>query len=135
MFKSFFPNPKWFFSTLAIWFIFNFLLWNFVGGKEWGTLLGFAQGYAEAELPIGINRFWSPVFLWFYTWFLVATSIFALFWKWCSNNPWQAWSVWGSAFILFNIWLTVQVSVAVNAWYVPFWDSIQKILSEGGGRC
>lgn len=133
MFKSFFPNPKWFFSSLVLWFVINFLLWNFAGGKEWGTFLGFTQGYADAELPIGISRFWMPSFIWFYVWFFVATTFFALFWKWRSNNQWQAWSVWGSAFILFNIWFAVQVNVVVNAWYSPFYDLIQKMLSNGGG--
>lgn len=133
MFKSFFPNPKWFFSSLVLWFVINFLLWNFAGGKAWGTFLGFTQGYADAELPIGISRFWMPSFIWFYVWFFVATTFFALFWKWRSNNQWQAWSVWGSAFILFNIWFAVQVNVVVNAWYSPFYDLIQKMLSNGGG--
>ncbi|ELZ4746912.1 peptide antibiotic transporter SbmA, partial [Acinetobacter baumannii] len=32
-----------------------------------------------------------------------------------------------------NIWFSVQVSVAINAWYVPFWDLIQQMLSSGGG--
>ncbi len=108
-------------------------MWNFAGGSGWGGYLGFAQGYADAELPIGISRFWTPSFLWFYLWFFVATLLFALFWKWKSNNPWQRWSVWGSAFILFNIWFAVQVNVVVNAWYNPFYDLIQKMLSNGGG--
>ena len=133
MFKSFFPHPKWFFSSLVLWFIINVVLWNFAGGSGWGSYLGFAQGYADAELPIGISRFWTPSFLWFYLWFFVATLLFALFWKWKSNNPWQRWSVWGSAFILFNIWFAVQVNVVVNAWYNPFYDLIQKMLSSGGG--
>ncbi|SEL84159.1 peptide antibiotic transporter SbmA [Acinetobacter sp. DSM 11652] len=134
MFKSFFPNPKRFFLSVVLWFFINLALWFFADGKQWGEYLGFPQGYAEAELAINISRFWSPQFLWFYLWFLVATALFALFWKIKSDNPWQRWSVWGSAFILFNIWLTVQVSVAVNAWYVPFWDSIQQILNSGGGE-
>lgn len=50
-----------------------------------------------------------------------------------SDNKWQRWSVWGSAFILFNIWFGVQVSVVVNAWYNPFYDLIQEMLSNGGG--
>ena len=133
MFKSFFPHPKWFFSSLVLWFIINVGLWNFAGGSGWGSYLGFAQGYADAELPIGISRFWTPSFLWFYLWFFVATLLFALFWKWKSNNPWQRWSVWGSAFILFNIWFAVQVNVVVNAWYNPFYDLIQKMLSNGSG--
>jgi len=132
MFRSFFPNPKWFFLSLLLWFLVNVALW-YSGGSSWGTFLGFTPGYHEAELPIGVSRFWTPSFLWFYLWFLVSTVIFALFWRIKSSNPWQGWSVWGSAFILFNIWFSVQVNVVVNAWYSPFYDLIQKMLGSGGG--
>ncbi|MFH3941184.1 peptide antibiotic transporter SbmA [Acinetobacter nosocomialis] len=132
MFKSFFPLPRYFFISAVIWIALNMVLW-YTGGNTWGTFIGFAQGYHQAQLPVGVSRFWSPTFLWFYVWFLVSTALFAGFWKIVSNNPWQRWSIWGSAFILFNIWFGVQVSVAINAWYVPFWDLIQKMLSDGGG--
>ena len=132
MFKSFFPNPKWFFISLLVWFAINLALW-YSGGRAWGSLIGLPQGYAEATLPIDVSRFWSPAFLWFYLWFFVATTLFAIFWKLKANHPWQRWSVWGSAFILFNIWFGVQVNVVVNAWYNPFYDLIQKMLSSGGG--
>ncbi len=132
MFKSFFPHPKWFFGSLILWFVINIALW-YSGGNSWGTFLGMPQGYASAELPIGVSRFWAPSFLWFYLWFFISTVIFALFWQFKSNNPWQRWSVWGSAFILFNIWFGAQVSLVVNAWYNPFYDLIQKMLSNGGG--
>lgn len=133
MFKSFFPNPKWFFSSVAVWFIINLILW-YSGGHAWGEYLGFPKGYADAELPISVTRFWSAQFLWFYLWFFISTAIFAIFWRIKSDNPWQRWSVWGSAFILFNVWFSVQVSVSINAWYGPFWDLIQKMLSSGGGN-
>ena len=132
MFKSFFPNPKWFFSSFVLWFLINLALW-YSGGNSWGTFIGFPANYATAELPISVSRFWSTQFLWFYLWFFASTAIFATFWKIKSTNPWQRWSVWGSAFILFNIWFSVQVSVSINAWYGPFWDLIQKMLSRGGG--
>ena len=132
MFKSFFPNPKWFFASLVLWFIINIALW-YTGGNTWGQYLGFPKGYVEAELAISVTRFWSPQFLWFYIWFFVATAIFAIFWKFKSDNPWQAWSIWGSAFILFNIWFSVQTSLVINAWYSPFYDLIQKMLGSGGG--
>lgn len=133
MFKSFFPQPKWFFLSLIFWFGLNLILW-YSGGKQWGEFLGFPAGYANAELPIGVSRFWAPAFLWFYLWFFVATALFSIFWKIFSNNSWQRWSVWGTAFILFNIWFGVQTSVLVNAWYVPFWDLIQNMLTNGGGN-
>ena len=77
MFKSFFPNPKWFFLSLLLWFVVNISLW-YSGGSAWGTFLGFASGYSDAELPIGISRFWAPSFLWFYLWFFTSTVIFAI---------------------------------------------------------
>ncbi|KKC42713.1 peptide antibiotic transporter SbmA [Acinetobacter sp. V2] len=132
MFKSFFPSPRYFFISVVVWIALNMVLW-YSGGNTWGTFIGFAKGYHDAQLPVGVSRFWSPTFLWFYLWFLVSTALFAGFWKTISHNPWQRWSIWGSAFILFNIWFGVQVSVAINAWYVPFWDLIQKMLSSGGG--
>lgn len=108
------------------------VLW-YSGGNTWGTFIGFAKGYHDVQPPLGVSRFWSPTFLWFYVWFLVSTALFAGFWRTISNNPWQRWSVWGSAFILFNIWFSVQVSVAVNAWYGPFYNLIQSMLDHGGG--
>ena len=131
MFKSFFPNPKWFFSSLLLWFIVNIALW-YLGGHAWGQYIGLAE-IANDALPIDISRFWSANFLWFYLWFLLSTVIFASFWQWKSNNPWQKWSVWGGAFILFNIWFNVQVNVVINAWYNPFFDLIQKMLTDKGG--
>ena len=133
MFKSFFPNPRPFFISVVVWMALNMLLW-YTGGHGWGEYLGFPKGYAEAELQIGVSRFWSPAFIWFYLWFLLSTALFAGFWGFLSDNKWQKWSLWGSAFILFNIWFGVQVSVAINAWYGPFWDMIQKMLSDGGGN-
>ena len=132
MFKSFFPNPRWFFISVLLWSVINVVLW-YTGGNTWGSAIGWPQGYATAELPIGVSRFWSPAFLWFYLWFFIATTLFALFWRFVSDNKWQRWSIWGSAFILFNIWFGVQVSVVVNAWYNPFYDLIQEMLSNGGG--
>ena len=132
MFKSFFPNPRWFFISVLLWSVINVVLW-YTGGNTWGSAIGWPQGYATAELAIGVSRFWSPSFLWFYLWFFIATTFFALFWRFVSDNKWQRWSIWGSAFILFNIWFGVQVSVVVNAWYNPFYDLIQEMLSNGGG--
>ena len=133
MFKSFFPNPRLFFISVVVWLALNMLLW-YTGGHSWGEYLGFTKGYAEVELPVGVSRFLSASFIWFYIWFLASTALFAGFWRFLSDNKWQKWSIWGSAFILFNIWFGVQVSVAINAWYGPFWDMIQKMLSDGGGN-
>src|SRR5690606_11701757 len=115
-----------------LWFIINLVLWH-NGGSGWGTYLGFLEGYFDEKFTIGISRFWSAQFIWFYLWFFIATTIFALFWQWKARHRWQRWSVWGSAFILFNIWFGVQVNVVLNEWYSPFYDQIQQMLTKGGG--
>lgn len=132
MFKSFFPNPPWFFLSIILWFFINVALW-YSGGNSWGTLLGFAPDYYQQAPAIDLNRFWSPRFLWFYLWYWAAVLLFALFWKLKANHPWQRWSIWGSALIIFNVWFSVQMSVAVNAWYAPFFDLIQQMMSNGEG--
>ena len=62
--------------------------------------------------------------------FIVITAIFYLFWSMYSPHKWQVWSILGSAFILFITYYQVQVAVAVNNWYRPFYDAIQNALSD-----
>jgi peptide/bleomycin uptake transporter len=47
-------------------------------------------------------------------------------------HEWQYWSIFGSALILFSTYFSVQVSVAINNWRRPFFDSIQAAFSEAG---
>lgn len=131
MFNAFFPKPKWFFLSALFWLALNIIVW-YTGGRDLGGFLGFRSGYAEATLPIGISRFWAPSFLWFYLWFIAAVLIFYGFWRSLSRNPWLRWSILGSALILFNIWFSVEVGVAINAWYNPFYNLIQQMLTHGG---
>jgi peptide/bleomycin uptake transporter len=49
---------------------------------------------------------------------------------WFSPHPWSGWSILGSALILFTSYFQVQVSVAINSWYGPFYDLIQAALSK-----
>ncbi len=45
-------------------------------------------------------------------------------------HPWAGWSILGSALILFASYFQVQVTVAVNAWFGPFYDLIQAAVSK-----
>lgn len=84
----------------------------------------------DAPPIIGISSFWSRPFIWFYIYFALVSVIFAGFWFVYSPHRWQVWSILGSALILFITYFQVQVSVAINDWYGPFWDLIQGILSK-----
>ena len=47
-------------------------------------------------------------------------------------HRWSRWSILGSALIIFTTYFQVQVSVAINAWYGPFYNMIQQALAAPG---
>lgn len=129
MFVSFFPKPKLFFTSAVVWSLALIFLW-FSGGEQFGAVIGLPPADPGAPPIIGISVFWSRPFLWFYAYY--AFGVFALyaFWRWFSPHPWQNWSILVSAMILFFIYFSVQVSVAVNNWYGPFFDYVQGLMSK-----
>jgi peptide/bleomycin uptake transporter len=129
LFVSFFPQPRLFFTSAAIWSLVLVFLW-FAGGEQLGAYFGFPPAAAGTPPIIGVSVFWSKPFLWFYVYFALGVAIFYAFWSWYSPHPWQRWSILGSSLILFIVYFQVQVSVAVNNWYGPFWDYIQNVLSK-----
>ncbi|MBQ0709487.1 MULTISPECIES: peptide antibiotic transporter SbmA [unclassified Ochrobactrum] len=131
MFVSFFPRPKLFFWSALVWSLLAIIGW-YEGGERLGATFGLPPLAHDAAPIIGASIFWSAPFLWFYIYFAVAVIAFYLFWAWFSPHPWQRWSILGSALILFTTYFGVQASVAVNAWYGPFYDMIQKALSTPG---
>ena len=131
MFVSFFPKPKLFFISAAVWSLLAILAW-YVGVEQLGARVGLPPLAAGEQAPIGVSVFWSTPFLWFYIYYTVVSALFAFAWQILSPHRWQRWSVWGSALIIFTTYFGVQVSVAVNAWYGPFYDMVQSALSKPG---
>jgi peptide/bleomycin uptake transporter len=129
MFKSFFPSPKAFFTSAALWSLFCVLLW-FFAAKDWGHYIGL-ENPAEGTPPvIGPSVFISKPFLWFYIYYAVIVGLFAGAWWKVSSHPWFAWSVLGTAAIIFYTYFNVQLSVAINAWYGPFYDLLNEALTK-----
>src|SRR5580692_1961406 len=120
MFVSFFPRPKLFFWSALIWTALSMAVWY-----------GYAGGLVEASAAavIGVSRFWSTPFLWFYLYYAISVAIFAGFWMVFAPHPWAGWSIPGSALILFTSYFQVQVSVALNDWRGPFYNLIQTALT------
>lgn len=127
MFISFFPRPKLFIISAICWTVVVVGVW-YAGGDRFGTHLGFALARGEGAVDVSI--FWSPRFLWFYLYFAVAAGLFAGAWRLYSPHRWSTWSILGSCLILFASYFQVQVSVAINSWYGPFYDLIQVALSK-----
>lgn len=129
MFVSFFPQPKLFFLSAIAWTAVAVAAW-YVFGADAGAWFGLPPLAENAPPIIGVSIFWSPAFLWFYVYFAIVVAIFAAFWMVYAPHPWALWSILGSALILFTTYFQVQVSVAINAWYGPFYDFIQAALSQ-----
>ena len=129
MFVSFFPRPRLFVLSAFIWAAAVMTFW-YMGGDQLGTYFGLGPAPAGAKPIIGVQVFWTEPFLWFYIVYAVATAVFALFWRIVDPHPWSTWSILGSALILFSTYFQVQVSVAINNWYGPFYDMIQAALGK-----
>ena len=129
MFKSFYPNPRLFFTSAALWSLFCVLLW-FFAAKEWGHFIGLENPAAGTPPIIGPSVFISKPFLWFYIFYAAIVGIFAAVWWKLSPHPWFAWSVLGTALIIFYTYFNVQLSVAINAWYGPFYDLLNEALTK-----
>jgi peptide/bleomycin uptake transporter len=48
------------------------------------------------------------------------------------SRRWLAWSLLGSALILFATWYRVQLDVQINEWFGTFYDLVQKALGKPG---
>jgi peptide/bleomycin uptake transporter len=131
MFVSFFPAPRWFFGSALLWVAITVAAW-YLGADSLGEWFGLGDVADEGARVVGVAVFWSPSFLWFYIYYAAAVGIFAAAWMWLSPHPWAHWSILGSALILFVTYFQVQVSVAINDWYGPFYDLVQTALAKSG---
>ena len=129
MFKSFFPNPRYFFWSAALWGLAAVLAW-FLVARDAGHFIGLPNPPEDQPRVVGVSNFISAPFIWFYIYYAIVVGIFAAFWKTFSPHPWFNWSVVGSALIVFVTYFQVQVSVAINAWNGPFGELIQASVSK-----
>jgi peptide/bleomycin uptake transporter len=129
MLASFFPNPKPFFWSAALWTLFAVIFW-YVAGEKLGTALGILPVPPQPVNNATVFVFLSRPFIWFYVYYAAAVAAFAAFWISYAPHPWARWSIFGSALIVFVTYFQVQVSVAINAWYGPFYDLIQTALAK-----
>ena len=127
MFKSFFPNPKWFFISVILWASITSLIW-YSFNTQIGRLFGLSLD--DSAPVIGLGHFVTDSFILFYGYYIVAIALFAGFWFKVAPHKWQVWSILGSALILFSTYFSVQVSVAINNWRRPFFDLVQEALNS-----
>ena len=131
MFESFFPRPKLFLLSLVVW-VLVVISFYYLFGKNLAGYLGFDL-IEDKETVIGLGYFVTPDFLFFDIYYIIATLIFYFFWSYYSPHKWQRWSILGSSLLILMAYLTVQVSVVINAWYGPFYNDVQQALNGDAG--
>jgi peptide/bleomycin uptake transporter len=131
VFVSFFPQPKLFFASAAVWSLAAVLFW-FLGGEQLGAVFGLPPVDPSAPPIIDPSVFLSPPYVWFFIYFFATIGLFYLFWAWYSPHPWQNWAILGSGLILFTTNFSVQISVVLNEWRGTFYDLIQQALTTAG---
>jgi peptide/bleomycin uptake transporter len=129
MFVSFFPNPRPFFWSAAIWTLIVALLWMF-GASEWGQYIGLPNPPSDAKTIIGPRALSTPDHLYFGMYFLVCSALFYFAWNILAPHKWSRWSVLGSLFIIYITYFQVQLGVAINSWYGEFYNLVQKALAD-----
>jgi len=101
----------------------------YTGAKELLAHLGLTTA-ATSSSAIGLSYFWSSDFPAFYVYVALAVAVFFGAWQYFARHRWSHWSILGSSLILFATYFQVQVSVAINNWYGPFYDLVQAALSK-----
>ena len=76
MFESFFPRPKLFLTSAALWAALTIFVW-YIFGPEIGRALGFALDSDPNNPIVGVGYFISSEFLWFYIYYIAICAIFA----------------------------------------------------------
>jgi peptide/bleomycin uptake transporter len=129
VFRSFFPNPRLFFLSAAVWTAVCMVVWFTIGPNlqqflSLGPWLGVAPTEANPE------PFFSSDKVWLYQYIIVTGYLFCVPWYfWGDNRRWFWWSVVGSVTIIEVVYFNVQVSAWLNDWYGTFYNLIQTALT------
>ncbi len=141
MFESFFPRPKQFLLSFALWALICVVGWYAMFSSLGGTLslsglvgFGFPEALSEPITDEARAAFeaasTAPQTFWVYQYMLLCYALFCGFWMYYAPHKWSRWSVLGSALIIFVTWFQVQLDVMINKWFGGFYDTIQVALGD-----
>ncbi len=129
MLRSFFPNPKLFFSSAGAWIVVAFIVW-FGVGDQLGTVLNLGANIDMSPGEGGREPFLTPGRAWIYQYMLMCAVGFCIVWWFVGRNRWYWWSVCGTTALMMSTYFGVQISVWLNNWYGNFYDLIQRALTD-----
>ncbi|WP_424983018.1 peptide antibiotic transporter SbmA [Maritalea sp. S77] len=130
MFRSFFPAPKLFFGSAAVWAALCFLIW-FTIGPALQSVISLdpilTPNPGDDPTPFLTNQK-----VWLYQYVIMSTYLFCVPWYFIQRHRWYWWSVVGSATIVLMLFANVQVQAWLNDWYGDFFNIVQTALTDPG---
>ncbi|KKB86851.1 microcin B17 transporter [Devosia limi DSM 17137] len=132
MFRSFFPNPRLFFSAALCWVAVVMLAWYTIG-DQMQALISLGPWLGIPVTEANPTPFFSSDKVWLYQYVLMTGYLFCIPWYWIGGNRrWYWWSVVGSVTIIEIVYFNVQISAWLNDWYGAFYNLIQTALQTPG---
>ncbi|WP_127143260.1 peptide antibiotic transporter SbmA [Pelagibacterium montanilacus] len=131
MFRSFFPEPRLFFSSAVAWVILAMALW-FLIGDQLAAVLSLGPILAIAPTELNPEPFFNAERVWLYQYVIMVGYGFCVPWYFYKRNRWYWWSVVTSVTILLIIYFQVQISAWLNDWYGRFFNLVQEALTNPG---
>jgi peptide/bleomycin uptake transporter len=132
VFRSFFPEPKLFFSSALAWTVLAMIIW-FVAGPSLENIMSLGPILGQVPTETNPDVFLTPDKVWLYQYVIMAGYLFCIPWYWLGNNRrWYWWSVVGSVTIIEVVFFDVQIGAWMNAWYGEFFNMIQGALTNPG---
>ncbi|WP_127070899.1 peptide antibiotic transporter SbmA [Pelagibacterium lentulum] len=131
MFRSFFPEPRLYFSSAVLWVVLFMLIWHLAGGQL-QTILSLGAILAVQPTELDPDPFFNADRVWLYQYVLMVGYGFCVPWYFFKRNRWYWWSVVIAVSILLTIYFQVQVSAWLNDWYGRFFNLVQEALTAPG---
>lgn len=118
-------------SAAMLWIAFTLAVW-FAYGSTIAAAIGLAPPATPAPV-VGLSYFATNDNIWFYIYFVSSLVLFSAYWHLASPaHGWKLWSIWGSAFVIFFSYFSVDISVAITYWRGPHYDLLVKAVSTPG---
>jgi len=131
VFRSFFPEPRTYFTAAVVWTAFVMAVWFSPLGSalesvfSLGPWLGMKAAAGQATPFLDTHR------VWLYEYVILSGYLFCIPWYFIGGNRrWYWWSVVGSVTIIEFVYFDVQISAWLNSWYGGFYDLVQGAMAK-----
>ena len=132
MFRSFFPEPRTFFTAAFVWTALCMVVWFTPIGANLEAFLSLGPWLGVKPSAADATPFFDTHKVWLYEYIIVTGYLFCIPWYFTGGNHrrWYRWSVVGTVTIIEFVYFDVQISAWLNNWYGGFYDLVQNAMAH-----